>query len=205
MLLGLMDGRALTATELAQTAGITKQTASSHLSKMLNGGLVAKEVQGRHHYYRLRDHTVALAIEALLNVSEVGTGARTRTGPRDPALRKARVCYDHLAGELGVFMFDRLISKGWVEETKHGGLTVSQSGWIGLAEIGLNEGHLKKTRRPQCRSCLDWSKRRRHLAGQVGALIMNRLFEMKWAKRLPNSRIVQFTASGESSFEAWLK
>ncbi len=203
MLLSLMDGRALTASELASSSGITKQTASSHLAKLLAGNLVAKEVQGRHHYYRLSDPDVAHAIEALLNVAERGPGKRTRTGPKDPALRKSRICYDHLAGELGVMMYDRMHEKSWLTD-KDGSMEVSTDGWVALRDIGLHPSDITKSRRPECKTCLDWSMRRHHLAGQVGALILDRVFELGWAKRQSGSRVIEFSYSGEKSFRRWL-
>ena len=204
MLMSLMDGRALTASELASLSGITKQTASSHLGKLLSGNLVKKEIQGRHHYYRLSDPDVANAIEALLSVAERGPGKRARTGPKDPALRKARICYDHLAGERGVWMYDRMREQDWI--LIEGELvTVSPVGWRALEEIGLQQVDLPKSRRPECKTCLDWSMRRHHLAGQVGALVLARLFELGWAKRAPQSRVIEFTVSGEKAFKQWLR
>ncbi|MBK8197040.1 MAG: helix-turn-helix transcriptional regulator [Acidobacteria bacterium] len=204
MLLAMLDGRALTAGELAVQAAITKQTASSHLSRLLDGGLVAREVQGRHHYCRLGGTDVAQALEALLGVSEGRTGVRTRTGPRDPALRKARICYDHLAGELGVLVFDRLFEDGAL--TKRGEtLSLSKVGWARLGEIGVTEDALTASRRPVCKGCLDWSMRRPHLAGQAGQLMLQRMFALKWAKRLPDSRVIQFTPGGEAALRRWLR
>lgn len=204
MLLAMLDGRALTAGELAAQAGITKQTASSHLARLLDGGLVAREVQGRHHYYRLGGTDVAQALEALLGVSESRTGPRTRTGPRDPALRKARVCYDHLAGELGVLTFDRLLADG-VLVRRGEVISVSKAGWKRLSEIGVAEDGLAKSRRPVCKGCLDWSMRRPHLAGQVGAALLVRIFERKWARRVAGSRVISFTPAGEAALRTWLR
>jgi len=204
MLLAMLDGRALTAGELALQAGITKQTASSHLARLLDGGLVARAVQGRHHYYRLGGADVAQVLEALLGVSEGRTGTRTRTGPRDPALRKARICYDHLAGELGVLAYDRLVADG-VLVRRGGALGVSKAGWTRLGKIGVTEEGLVKSRRPVCKDCLDWSMRRHHLAGQVGAALLVRMFERKWAKRLAGTRVIQFTPSGEAALRTWLR
>lgn len=204
MLLAMLDGRALTAGELASQAGITKQTASSHLARLLDGGLVAREVQGRHHYYRLGGADVAQALEALLGVSEGRTGPRTRTGPRDPVLRKARICYDHLAGELGVLAYDRLMADG-VLVRRGGVLRVSKAGWARLGEMGVAEDGLAGSRRPVCKDCLDWSMRRHHLAGQVGAALLVRMFERKWAKRVAGTRVIQFTPSGEAALRTWLR
>jgi DNA-binding transcriptional ArsR family regulator len=203
MLLSLMDGRALTASELAATSNVTKQTASSHLSRMVDGGLLSKEVQGRHRYFRLSNGDVAQAIEALLNVAESGVGKRTRTGPKDPALRKSRICYDHLAGEMGVSMYERMTRNGWIQTTDDS-LSVTPSGWEALREIGICSDDLPKTRRPQCKTCLDWSMRRHHLAGQVGAEVLTRFFDRGWAKRRTGTRIIEFSKRGEVALDAWL-
>ena len=204
MLLSLMDGRAMTASELAEAGGITKQTASSHLGKLMDGGLLAREVQGRHHYYRLQDGDVAHAIEALLHVAERGPGKRTRTGPADPELRKARICYDHLAGELGVRLFDTMKRGGGLNE-RGGQFALTESGWGMLGKIGIAEADFGNSRRPMCRSCLDWSMRRHHLAGQAGAAILTQIMDLGWAQRRPGTRIIAFTKPGEASFERWLK
>ena len=120
MLVALMDGHALTATELAHEAGVTKQTASSHLARLTDGGLLVREVQGRHHYFRLNGPDVGAVLEALMGVSAARLGPRTRPGPSDPALRHARVCYDHLAGEMGVQLYEHAQSSGWISGDEHG-------------------------------------------------------------------------------------
>ena len=199
MLLSLMDGRALTASELAAAGGITKQTASSHLARLLDGGLLAREVQGRHHYYRLQDGDVAHAIEALLHVAERGPGKRTRTGPTDPELRKARICYDHLAGELGVRLFDTMKESGCLKEQGEQ-FSLTEGGWGMLGRVGIAESDFGKSRRPMCRSCLDWSMRRSHLAGPLGNALLARIYDLGWARREKGSRIVTFTPPGERAF-----
>lgn len=203
MLLALMDGRALTATELATRASVTKQTASSHLAQLFEGGLLAREIQGRHRYFCLASDDVAETLEALISLSSTGLGQRTRTGPKDEALRKARVCYDHLAGDLGVLMMDRFSQQGWLA---HEGaeLKLNTAGWIALSKIGLAPGDLPSSRRPECRTCLDWSERRHHLAGKAGKVILDRIFKLGWAKRLPDSRVISFSRPGEKSFRDWL-
>lgn len=199
MLLALMDGRALTATELAEQAGITKQTASSHLAKLTDGEVLSVEAQGRHRYFRLAGPHVATLLEALMVFSS-DSAPPLRTGPKEPALRKARVCYDHLAGELGVLLYDRMRERGWLD----GDLTVSASGWEALATLGLSPGDLPRSNRPLCRSCLDWSVRRHHLAGRLGKAILDRLFALSLARRPPSSRVVTFTPDGERRFREWL-
>ncbi|WP_374832487.1 ArsR/SmtB family transcription factor [Paenochrobactrum pullorum] len=205
MLLGLMDGRALTATELAHIAGVTKQTASSHLAKLVEGGVVTVEAQGRHRYFRLMGEHVATLLEALMVFTHENTAlkpARTiRTGPSDLSLRKARICYDHLAGEMGVTLYDHMIAQNWLNED----LTISPKGWEKLALIGIHESALPPSNRSLCRACLDWSQRRHHLAGRIGKTILERLIAQTWARRLPQSRIVSFSPEGERRFLAWLQ
>ena len=204
MLTALLDGRALTASELASHAGITKQTASAHLAKLIDGGLLAREVQGRHHYFRLDGSDIAGALEALMGVAAKRIGKRTRTGPKDPALRKARICYDHLAGELGVHLFDRLLERGWLKESKDA-LKVTPAGETAFTDFGLEVDALShNSRRKLCRSCLDWSMRRHHLAGSLGQALLQRFEALKWARRLPDSRIIAFTPPGERAFMKWL-
>ncbi|CAN5169168.1 ArsR family transcriptional regulator [soil metagenome] len=202
MLTALMSGRALTASELAQEAGITPQTASSHLGKLEAGRLIVQQKQGRHRYYRLTGPEVAAVLEALMGLAARTGHLRVRTGPKDPALRHARVCYDHLAGELGVRMFDAMTRQKLIRNrgeeinlTANGARFVADSFQIDVAGID-------RQRRPLCKSCLDWSARRSHLAGTLGAAILTRLYEMYWATRVPDSRIVRFTRRGEARFAA---
>jgi hypothetical protein len=124
-----------------------------------------------------------------------------RTGPRDPALRKARICYDHLAGEMGVRLFQQMLADEWLADD----LTVTRFGKEKLAEIGLDIETLPPSNRPLCRACLDWSQRRQHLAGRLGKAILDHLIARSWARRLPASRIISFTPEGERIFNAWLR
>jgi DNA-binding transcriptional ArsR family regulator len=199
MLIALMDGRALTATELAMLGGITKQTASSHLAKLVDGEVLTVEAQGRHRYFRLAGSHVASLLEALMVFSSDAVPP-LRTGPRDPALRKARVCYDHLAGEMGVRLFERMREDQWLQD----GLTLTGRGHDKLSEIGLKLADLPPSNRPLCRSCLDWSQRRQHLAGRVGKAMLDRFLALSWARRLSESRIISFSPEGERRFNAWL-
>ena len=204
MLVALMDGHALTATELAHEAGVTKQTASSHLARLTEGGLLKREVQGRHHYFRLNGADVGAALEALMGVSASRTGPRTRPGPRDPALRRARVCYDHLAGEMGVQLYEHAQSSGWISGDEHG-LALTDAGRAAFSEFDIDYQPLENARRPLCRACLDWSMRRHHLAGGLGKAILQAMYTRGWARRLPGSRVVHFTPQGEQAFQRWLK
>jgi DNA-binding transcriptional ArsR family regulator len=204
MLTALMTGRALTASELAHQAGVTPQTASSHLSKLEAGGLVEQEKQGRHRYYRLSDPDVASVLEGLEGLAARAGHMRVRTGPKDPALRRARVCYDHLAGDLGVQMLDSLKRQRLLRQRKEG-IELTAEGERFLTDtLQISADALAHPRRPLCRACLDWSERRHHLAGTLGAAILNRFTELKWAARdaTPGSRVVNFTRNGEKRFAA---
>ncbi len=199
MLSALMSGKALTATELAAEAGITAQTASSHLGKLDAGGLVRKSKQGRHRYFTLADDDVAAVLESMLGLAALKGHMRVRTGPRDPALRRARVCYNHLAGELGVQMFDSLKQRGFVKEAEDE-LGLTQAGQNFTTALGIDLSALQSNRRPLCKSCLDWSARRSHLAGSLGTALLDHFYDSGWAAREEGTRIVTFTKSGEVAF-----
>ena len=204
MLTGLMSGRALTATELAHQAGITPQTASSHLAKLEAGGLIEQEKQGRHRYYRLADPDVAGVLEGLAGLAARAGHMRVRTGPKDPALRRARICYDHLAGDLGVQMLDSMKKQKLIRHSKET-IELTQEGKRFMAKaLKIDAATLAHPRRPVCKACLDWSERRHHLAGTLGAAVMSRFTELNWAARdsAPGSRVVNFTRSGEKKFAA---
>ena len=201
MLTALMSGRALTATELAQEAGITPQTASSHLAKLEASHLIVPEKQGRHRYYRLTGPDVAAVLEGLMGLAARAGHLRTRTGPSDPGLRRARVCYDHLAGDFGVRMLDAMTEKRLVRRHK-GTINLTLEGERFVTKFGIDLTAISGSRRPLCKSCLDWSVRRSHLAGALGAAILDRLYELKWAKRQAGNRIVAFTPKGETQFRA---
>ena len=204
MLTALMTGRALTASELAHQAGITPQTASSHLGKLEAGGLIEQEKQGRHRYYRLSDPDVAAVLEGLEGLAARAGHMRVRTGPKDPALRHARICYDHLAGDLGVQMLDSMRKQRWLRQRKQD-IELTAEGERFLTDtLQISADALAHPRRPLCRACLDWSERRHHLAGTLGAAILTRFTELKWAMRdaTPGSRVVNFTRNGEKRFAA---
>jgi DNA-binding transcriptional ArsR family regulator len=204
MLTALMTGRALTASELAHQAGVTPQTASSHLSKLEAGGLIEQEKQGRHRYYRLSDPDVASVLEGLEGLAARAGHMRVRTGPKDPALRHARVCYDHLAGDLGVQMLDSMKKQRLLRQRKQDIELTAEGERFLTNTLQISTEALSHPRRPMCRACLDWSERRHHLAGTLGAAILNRFTELKWAARdaTPGSRVVNFTRSGEKRFAA---
>lgn len=203
MLLALMDGRALTASELTSEAGVTKQTASAHLARLSEGGLVEATSQGRHRYFRLSGPDVAAVIESLIGLAERRGGRRTRIGPRDAALRQARVCYDHLAGDAGVWMLDRMIGLGWIARDAQG-LSITDAGRAAATGQSVDIYALEAARRPLCRNCLDWSARRDHLAGSLGAALLDSMLRRGWCSRTSGSRVVAFSAAGERAFRRWL-
>jgi len=199
MLTALSAGQALTAGELAREAGVTAQTASSHLAKLSAGGLVEGRKQGRHVYYALSGPDVAGVIEALSGLAERAGHTRVRTGPKEPALRRARVCYDHLAGDLGVAMLDSLTHRGMIVGSGET-LVLTAQGETFMAALGLDVPALSRLRRPLCKGCLDWSVRRSHLAGALGAALLDRFYGLGWALREPGTRIVSFSPRGLEAF-----
>lgn len=200
MLTALLNGAALTASELALEANVTKQTASSHLAKLVDGGLVAVEAQGRHRYYRLADADVAGLLETLMGVAARAKALRSRPGPKEPALRKARLCYDHLAGELGVALFDSFIRNKWMVPGPEKTYALTRLGRVKVSTFVTDFEDLEAGARPLCRACLDWSVRRHHLAGAVGAGILESIFERGWAEQKRGSRVLEFNKIGEAGF-----
>jgi DNA-binding transcriptional ArsR family regulator len=195
MLYALMAGRALTATELADHAGIARPTASAHLSALTEAALLDVEKQGRHRYFRIANEDVAGLIEGLMGVAHRIASAPVRTGPVDPELRLARVCYDHLAGEWGVRIHGGFVRRGFLRvDTDSLQLTDAGHRFVAGAGIGLDA--LEHSRRPLCRACLDWSERRHHLAGALGAALLERFLEQGWLRRRRESRALIVTARG---------
>jgi DNA-binding transcriptional ArsR family regulator len=206
MLHGLMDGRALTASELARLAGIAPQTASGHLARMIAGGLIVAVKQGRHRYHRLAAPAVAQMMESIMQVASRLEPERPRrvVGPRETALRTARTCYDHLAGHLGVALTDAMIANSFVEFATDAGL-VTDAGVQFFARIGIDTRTLAARRNKNsgpllCRPCLDWSERRPHLAGAVGAALCERCLEAGWVRRIEGTRAVAITPKGQRVF-----
>ena len=203
MLHALMDGRALTASELARVAGVTPQTASEHLARMAAASLVQVDKQGRHRYHRLASPAVARMMESIMQVASGLEAMRPApvTGPRDAALRAARTCYDDLAGTLGVALVDALVVRGYVALTQDAGL-VTEAGTalfrqmgidVALLALGKGQGRASSV---LCRPCLDWSERRPHLAGAIGTALCARSFEADWIRRLDRTRAVTVTPKG---------
>ncbi len=203
MLLALMSGMALTAGELAREAAVTAQTASAHLGKLVEGKLVTLEVQGRHRYVRLAGPDVAAALEGLMGLAARTGQMRARPGPRDPQMREARVCYDHLAGTLGVRLHDALVHQGLVVATLDG-LGLSSAGRRRMMAEQIDLDMLEAKSGPLCRACLDWSERRHHLAGRLGAALLQLMIARGWAKRDQTSRAILFSRNGMRNFEAFI-
>ena len=201
MLVALMDGRALTATELAAAAGVTPQTASSHLGQLVEAGMLSMERQGRHRYHRLATAEIARMVEGIMAVAATLPGARsvrTRTGPRDHAMRQARTCYDHLAGSVAVGIADALVARGEIIFSADGGeLTASGKKFFGNIGVAVIEnGGKAGRRRVFCRPCLDWSERRPHIAGAVGAALLQHFVGKIWLRPAPGTRTVAITHEG---------
>lgn len=201
MLDALMDGRALTASELARVAGIPPQTASGHLARLTVAGLVSVEKQGRHRYHRLATPAVARMLESIMQVAADAEPRRTKafTGPRDAAMRAGRTCYDHLAGHLGVALADAMVAKGHIELAPDAGV-VTDNGMALLHRLGIDLDARKRKGRLLCRPCLDWSERRPHLAGAVGAALCTHCLEAGWIRRVDGTRAVTITVKGQRNF-----
>ena len=203
VLTALMADRALTATELSDIAGVTRQTISAHLARLLDAGLLAVDKQGRHRYFRLADRDVAQLLESLMGVAFRTGAVRLRSSPREPALRKARVCYDHLAGELGVMAYESLLAHDvFLPAGERLQLTAAGSAWF--ASLGIDAAAVARQRRALCRPCLDWGERRHHLGGALGTALLQHVYDRKWARQVRDSRVVHFSRSGEAGFRAML-
>lgn len=198
ILLALGDGRALTATELAYAAHVSPQTTSGHLAQLTASGLLSLSKQGRHSYYRLASPLVGRMLEAIMAVAADSAPRRPRWRG-DESLRTARTCYDHLAGRLGVALTDALIARGSLILSDDGG-ELTPEGTEFLHDFGINLAAIRQRRRVFCRPCLDWSERRPHLAGAVGAAIATRCFDLGWIARQRDSRALTILPSGHAGF-----
>jgi DNA-binding transcriptional ArsR family regulator len=203
MLQTLMDGRALTASELAHVAGVSPQTTSGHLARMVDAGLLRVCRQGRHRYHAIASAEVAQAIERIMLLASSLEKSRPApaTGPRDAALRSARTCYDHLAGILGVALTDALVHARYVELDDDAGI-VTDAGVAFFERLGVDVDRARRGRssRLLCRPCLDWSERRPHLAGAIGAALCTHSFQAGWIVRVRGTRAVSVTPRGRHSF-----
>jgi len=204
MLTTLLDGRALPAGELAYASGITAQTASSHLAKLLAGGLVAVENEGRHRYYRLAGAHVAEAMEQLAVIQPAALVRRKALSPQERQLQFCRCCYDHLAGRLGVAVTQALQAHRYICAAADKQFEVTEAGVDWFGRLGLDVGAIKPGRRGLARQCLDWTERQHHLAGPLGVQFMTLLCAKDWLRRSKSSRAVTVTPKGSVGFREQL-
>lgn len=194
MLIALLNGKGCSASELAMTAGVSPQTASSHLSKLLSGGLVACERSGRQRVFQLKNRDVAAAVEAL------GALAHGQTESSVPEIRFARTCYDHLAGVLAIALRDELLRTGVLRQREKG-FEVTDQGQHRLNELSIDLQALRRMRRGFGNRCLDWTERHPHIGGALGAALLTRLLELRWIARVRGTRAVRVTHTGERGLE----
>lgn len=199
MLLSLLGGEAIPAGELARRAGVSPSGASAHLRRLREGGLIMQESVGRHRYFRLASRDLAEALESLARVAPARVASSFRESEGTRALKHARTCYDHLAGELGVAVTDALVERRMLARTDDT-FTVTGKGSRWLTSLGIDLDAVAGSRRSFARACLDWSERRPHLAGSLGAAVAEVFFARKWIRRLPGGRAVAVTPDGR----AWL-
>lgn len=203
MLLALLAGRPMSASALAAAAGVSASLASAHLRKLVDGELLVAERAGRMRLFRLAN-AVADALEGLLLLAPPSAVRSLRAAVRGEQLRRARVCYDHLAGTVGVTVTEALVQRGLLREVDRG-YALTARGADGLREIGIDVTRLEHRRRPLTRRCMDWSERRNHLAGSLGAALMTRSVELGWVRLHEASRVVSITRAGHAGLGGWLQ
>ncbi len=201
MLSALLGGQSLLASELARIASISPQTASAHLAKMMQAGLIGQEAQGRHRYYRLANPEVGQALESLNVIAPMKPVRSLRESQQLQSLRFARTCYDHLAGQVGVAVADALLNQGLLKASGPN-FILTEAGEQWFQAFGIKPDALRKSRRHFARQCLDWSERRNHLAGALGAAFAAQLFERHWMRTVPGSRALRFTEEGLKSLSS---
>jgi len=199
MVTRLMDGRARTVTELGAASGLTKPSASEHATKLVAAGLLKADRQGRHKYLALASPEVAHLIEGMMALAGTKPSRLPLPGPRDPAMREARLCYNHLAGALGVQLYESLSTRGFLVHRSNG-LDLSPEGRSFCLALGLSTTDLSPTPPPLCRDCLDWSERHSHLGGRLGRLLLARIEAMGWLQRREGSRALTVTPKGRRAF-----
>jgi predicted transcriptional regulator len=204
MLTALLDGRALPAGELAYASNVTPQTASSHLAKLLAGGLLAVETEGRHRYYRLAGSHVANALEQLAAIRSHVPVRRKALSPQARELRFCRCCYDHLAGQVGVAVAGGLQARGFIVAAAEKQFEITPVGTEWFATIGLDVHALRPTRRGIARQCLDWTERTHHLAGPLGIGLLRVMCANGWLRRAKDSRAVRVQPRGWSELKRHL-
>ncbi|TAM07575.1 MAG: transcriptional regulator [Paraburkholderia sp.] len=203
MLWALMDGSARPAGELTLIAGLSPSAASAHLARLAEGGLLALDVRGRHRYYRIATPDVAAAIEALMNVAQASTATLPATKPARTVpleMRHARTCYDHMAGEVAVQVFERLVGDG-VLVCEGENIDATPGGAARLRDWGVDIGALRSRRRRFACTCLDWSERRPHLGGALGAALLDAWIAGGWVERASLPRVLRITPKGRRAFD----
>jgi DNA-binding transcriptional ArsR family regulator len=212
MLSYLLGGEFASASELAQAASISAATASGHLAQLLDAGLVACEPRGRHRYYRLADADVAHALEALAMVAERTSHVRHWAHPTRARLRFARCCYGHIAGQLGVAVFDGLRAQGWLQPREAGGFAVTAPGAEALTALGLEGDAWQRRTQPGgagaarvAYGCIDWSERREHLAGPLAVALFAHFVERGWLRKRAGDRALQWTPLGQQALGGWVR
>ncbi len=196
-LLALLGGDELSAGELASRSGASSSLASAHLSKLLQAGMLSVRRDGRQRYYRIDNPQLAQAIEALLAIAPPRRARALRESKHGQAIQRARTCYDHLAGELGVALTDALEHKQFITPWANG-WELTPEGQRQFEDLGLDIDSIRRLRRAFARPCLDWTERRPHLAGALGAAVTSRLLDMGWLRRLPDTRAVRLTPPGRT-------
>jgi len=204
MLWNLLDGRAYTATELAIAADISSTSASNHLTKLLDADIIKVEIQGRHRYYAFSRPEVAYAVESLANLSSNESSIKNKRQDTPKGIRFCRSCYDHLAGAVGVTLTEAMESKGYLKKDIDRKYIVSKKGWNWLLQFGITKDNFTANRRSLARQCLDWTERKPHLAGQLGAILLQKMFEKKWLRKTQFSRELVVTAKGQQDLNALL-
>ncbi|EJL66847.1 ArsR/SmtB family transcription factor [Flavobacterium sp. CF136] len=192
----LLDGRAFTATELAVSANTSPQNISMHLGKLLEADLLCVEKQGRHKYYRFSNKEVAYAVEAMANLVPKPEVSLKNKPENYPPIKFCRTCYDHLAGKIGVALTDSLLEQKIIIE-KNNAYEISPEGEKWFSRFGINIEEAQKQKRIFLKPCLDWSERRNHIAGSIGALLLNKMIAEDWLRRTKDSRAMIITGKGE--------
>jgi DNA-binding transcriptional ArsR family regulator len=199
ILTALLDGRAMTATELSYAARVTPQTTSAHLAKLTDAGLITATPSGRHRYFRLASPKVAQMLESIVAVAGDNRPRFRPLSRQAAALQAARMCYDHIAGQLGVRIADAMTARGYLVLEDDGG-QITETGLRYLWELGIDTRVAGKGRRHLCRACLDWTERKPHVGGAIGAALAERWLALGWIARTKDSRAVTVTPEGERSF-----
>lgn len=198
ILWSLLDGRAYTATELAVMADLSITSTSNHLSKLLSGEILKVEIQGRHRYYTFSDDEVAYVVESLANLAKDSKVISIEKNSLPKGVKYCRTCYDHLAGYIGVKIMDKLLERGYIVKDVES-YSISTTGWQWLRQLEITRDCFTKNKRPIIRPCLDWSERRIHIAGQLGAQMLEYMLKRDWCRRVKESREIIFTSQGKKA------